>query len=521
MGWFSKKLNINEGKKYDVSQMSKEGVTQQEAVKNNKKLINVFNAFNFNGGEKLEGIELASAMDAFEKIDSQFGNKDGKLSKSELEKGAAWLNKELGLTGEDAIDRKDLKEFIKNIRNATKNDTKVSTDKVISDWQREQSEAAMKKEPPAAPQPEAAAPAQKESPKPQEKPAELHNYVVQADESFTDVIKKSLQAQGKELTSENIEAAKEQFKKDNPGAVKTAKNGVEYLLVGANVKLPGKVESSKDSAGAIEEWSKKHPDLVWKPDTPKVAEENAPAKEAPAAKAPKEESPAAAEEAAEEKQAVPKDKEGAIKAMGLKETFASKSRGIYVDPKTNQHYKWNPETNEFEALSEDVAMVGKDGTKYDKDGKYGKYGRFQLLKDGREVYTYDDGSTETRTLDDNGRMIKYVQKDKDGNLECIENITRSADGKRTGIKKIEYDDNQKMSKVADFSFDSDGNPSGSLVRYYSPDGKLEKINKFTDGKDGSYIGQEVDASGKPIGEPWYNNSEDKTITKEEYDKLQE
>lgn len=39
-------------------------------------MINVFKAFNFNGGEKLEGIELASAMDAFEKIDSQFGNGD-------------------------------------------------------------------------------------------------------------------------------------------------------------------------------------------------------------------------------------------------------------------------------------------------------------------------------------------------------------------------------------------------------------------------------------------------------------
>lgn len=129
MGWFSKKMNIDEGKKYDVSQISKDGVTQEEAVKNNKKLINVFKAFNFQGGEKLEDIELASAMDAFEKIDSQFGNKDGKLSKAELEKGAAWLNKELGLTGDDAIDRKDLKEFIKNIRQATKNDTKVSTDK--------------------------------------------------------------------------------------------------------------------------------------------------------------------------------------------------------------------------------------------------------------------------------------------------------------------------------------------------------------------------------------------------------
>ncbi len=502
MGWFSKKMNIGEGKKYDVSQISKDGVTQEEAVKNNKKLINVFKAFNFQGGEKLEDIELASAMDAFEKIDSQFGNKDGKLSKAELEKGAAWLNKELGLTGDDAIDRKDLKEFIKNIRQATKNDTKVSTDKVISDWQREQTEAAMKKEQPAAPEPETPAPEQKEVEKPKEKPAELYNYVVQADESFTDVIKKSLQAQGKELTPENIQAAKEQFKKDNEGAVKTAKNGIEYLLVGAKVKLPGNVESPKDSAAAITEWTEKHA---------------APVQEEPKIEQPKEEAP----KAPKEKKDVPKDKEGAIKAMGLKETFASKSMNYYVDPKTNQHYEWNPETNQFEALYKNVAMVGKDATLYNKDGKALGSDSYRLLKDGREVYTDDDGTTKTHTYNDDGNCTKIVGKDKDGNLSYIINYTYSAEGIQNGAKRIDYSSDKKMKKVTDFSYDTSGEETGQLVRYYSPDGKLEQINKFTNGKNGSYIGQEVDASGNPIGEPWYMNSKNELITKEEYDKLQE
>lgn len=499
MGWFSKKMNIGEGKKYDVSQISKDGVTQEEAVKNNKKLINVFKAFNFQGGEKLEDIELASAMDAFEKIDSQFGNGDGKLSKAELEKGAAWLNKEFGLTGDDAIDRKDLKEFIKNITKATKTDAKVSTAQVISDYQREQAEAARKKEPSAAPQPETPAPQQEEPARPEQKPAELHNYVVQADESFTDVIKKSLQAQGKELTPENIKAAKEQFKKDNQGAVKTAKNGVEYLLVGANVKLPGNVQSPKDSAAAIAEWTEKH---------------SAPAQEAPKTEKPKEEDPTAPEK----KQDVPKDKEGAIKAMGLRETFASKSKGIYVDPKTNQHYKWNPKTNTFVALDKSVAMIGKDGTQYNNKGKQGNY---QLLTDGREVWTAKDGSTETNTYDDNGNRIKTVGKDQDGNLEFIVNRTFSADGKIIGAKKIGYTKNKKIESSTDFNYDKNGIETGSVTRYYTADGKLEKINKFTNGKNGTYIGQRVDASGNPIGEPWYKNSNNEEITKEEYDKLQE
>lgn len=497
MGWFSKKMNIGEGKKYDVSQISKDGVTQEEAVKNNKKLINVFKAFNFQGGEKLEDIELASAMDAFEKIDSQFGNKDGKLSKAELEKGAAWLNKELGLTGDDAIDRKDLKEFIKNIRQATKNDTKVSTDKVISDWQREQTEAAMKKEQPAAPEPETPAPEQKEVEKPKEKPAELYNYVVQADESFTDVIKKSLQAQGKELTPENIQAAKEQFKKDNEGAVKTAKNGIEYLLVGAKVKLPGNVESPKDSAAAITEWSEKHAAPVQDP----PAKEKAPAKESP-----------------EEKKDVPKDKEGAIKALGLKETFASKSMNYYVDPKTNQHYKWNPETNEFKALSESIVMVGKNGYAYVKNDNGRR--RRRLLTDGRDVFTARDGGTVTNTYDDNGNKTKSVVKDKDGNLECIETYSYSADGTKNGSKKISYYPDQKMKKVTDFSYNTNGVQTGSLTRYYSIDGKLEQITKFTDGKNGSYTGQNIDDTGSPIGEPWYVNSKNTKITKEQYDEIQ-
>lgn len=498
MNWFSKKVNINEGKKYDVSQISTDGVTQEEAVKKNKKLINVFKAFNFNGGEKLEGIELASAMDAFEKIDSQFGNGDKKLSKSELEKGAAWLNKELGLTGDDAIDRKDLKEFIKNIRKATKNDTKISTDKVISDYQREQSEAAMKKEPPAAPQPETPTPQQEEPTRPAQKSAQLHNYIVQPDESFTAVIKKSLQAQGKELTAENIEAAKEQFKKDNQGAVKTAKNGVEYLLVGANVKLPGNVQSPKDSAAAIAEWTEKY---------------SAPAQEEPKTEEPKEEDP----KAPEKKQAVPKDKEGAIKAMGLRETFASKSNNIYYDPKTKQHYKWNKETNKFDAMDKDVAMVGKDGTWYDNKGKFGD---LQLLKDGRDVWTKEDGSTSTMTYDDNGNAIKEVTKDKNGNLLSITNYSYSADGKSISTKRIDYTEDKKLKSVEDFSYDEKGRKKSSLRREYSADGNLEDIYKFTFGKNGTYISQWVDASGNPMGDLVYYNDKE-YITKEEYDKLQE
>lgn len=104
---------------------------------------------------------------------------------------------------------------------------------------------------------------------------------------------------------------------------------------------------------------------------------------------------------------MPKDKEGAIKAMGLRETFASKSNNIYYDPKTKKHYQWNKETNKFDAMDKDAAMVGKDGTWFDNKGKQGNY---QLLTDGREVWTAKDGSTEITTYDDNGNSHKGRNK---------------------------------------------------------------------------------------------------------------
>lgn len=214
---------------------------------------------------------------------------------------------------------------------------------------------------------------------------------------------------------------------------------------------------------------------------------------------------------------MPKDKEGAIKAMGLRETFASKSNNIYYDPKTKKHYQWNKETNKFDAMDKDAAMVGKDGTWFDNKGKQGNY---QLLTDGREVWTAKDGSTEITTYDDNGNAIKDVTKDKNGNLLSITNYSYSADGKLTSAKLITYTEDKKVKFVEDFSYEN-GHRKSSLMREYTADGNLVGIYKFTNGKKGAYIGQEVDASGNPIGEPWYKNSNNEEITKEEYDKLQE
>ena len=120
------KINLNEGKKYDATQVSQEGITQEELEAANKraqKLIDIYKG----DGKDMSQIDLALAMDGFTKA----AGEDGELSKKEMEKYAEELNKKHGLEGDDAIEVKDLKSFLKFVRNATKKDAKIDTQTVI------------------------------------------------------------------------------------------------------------------------------------------------------------------------------------------------------------------------------------------------------------------------------------------------------------------------------------------------------------------------------------------------------
>ncbi len=120
------KINLNEGKKYDATQVSTEGITQEELEAANKKaqkLIDIYKG----DGKDMSQIDLALAMDGFTKA----AGEDGKLSRKEMEKYAEELNKKHGLVGDDAIEVKDLKSFLKFVRNVTKKDVKMDTETVI------------------------------------------------------------------------------------------------------------------------------------------------------------------------------------------------------------------------------------------------------------------------------------------------------------------------------------------------------------------------------------------------------
>ena len=343
---FGKKIEIGEGQKYDVTKVSTESVNQEEVAKKNAKLIEIFKRFDISKDGKLDSTEMAMAMDYFYSLDE---SGDDKISKKEFQEAAEAFNEEMQLTGKDKVDAKDLKTFIKNLFSATKNDPTEETQKLLSQYLKEQQNiqleekqrlidddakrrgwewsqdgaywdkednkyylpneegtkfvevhwsdseqrfkvmsaeelaelnAALEKQ---RAEQEAARQADEEAKN------KTYGYVVQSDDKFTEVMTKVLQAQGIENpTEEQIAEAKEQFKKDNPNAIRTTSSGYEFLMVGEQVKLRGEVEYAKNSQEAVAQWAQDHPDKVWKPETEDVQEEAA-VEEDPQAKAEREE----------------------------------------------------------------------------------------------------------------------------------------------------------------------------------------------------------------------------------------
>ncbi len=225
---FNKSLKIGEGQKNDLTKVSQEGISLEELAKKNKKLIDIFKAFDLNGDNKLNDIELAKAMDAFSRLDDG----DGKLSKKELEQGAKMFNDASGLD----VKGNDLKSFIKEVLKLTKDDAKVNTQSRIqleNNLQEMKANAVVK-----TPAVETPLVSNGELKEPVKKEPETFDYTVQNGESYNGLIKRILKEQGIENpTKEDIAKAKAEFEKNNPGAVKKNAKGIEFLNVGAKVKI--------------------------------------------------------------------------------------------------------------------------------------------------------------------------------------------------------------------------------------------------------------------------------------------
>ncbi len=134
-------IRIGEGEKYDLTKVSTENVSQQEAAKDKAKLIDIFKALDVNPDGELSSDELAKAMDLFSKYDED-GN--GKLSRKELNNIAEDFNEALGREGKDKFKGSDFKDFIKNITSATKNDPKEQVTTILE--RQKQQQAALEHE---------------------------------------------------------------------------------------------------------------------------------------------------------------------------------------------------------------------------------------------------------------------------------------------------------------------------------------------------------------------------------------
>lgn len=228
----------------------------------------------------------------FDFYDTAGESKDGKLDKSEI---TAMLDsfKKFDTTPDNKLDDTELAELTKDLKakglDVSEADVKTFYENVIAEGNGASEN--------------------------------LHDYTVQFGEKFTDIIINSLKAKnnGTEPTAEEITAAKERFKANNPDAVKE-RNGVEYLLSGAKIKLEGELEDKNNSS---------EQEKIWVDYT--KGDENY-------------------------KQYV--NIKLKAEAQGLRATW---SQDYFYNDAEKKHYKYNKETGEFEP-AENVKIAYKDGS---------------------------------------------------------------------------------------------------------------------------------------------------------------
>ena len=545
-------LEIGKGQKYDLTEVSAEGITKQQIDGDRKKLNAIFNVFDTQFNGVLDSRELANMVSVFNAIDKDRNNK---LDKDELNALANILNERIP-EGEEKVSGKDVKNFLLQILGAQKDDKKISVSELntnkfeapeidinkdvqniisgrimgsdIKGLDPGQSDETVKK-------------------KQQEEEPQLHSYTVQEGERYTDLIISSLKAQDvTDPTDEQIKEAKDNFEKNNPGAVKRTAKGYEYLLVGAKVQLEGELQDENNAQEQINKYIREHVN-----NNGSGAVVKKPAADPAAAAAAKKEgyrptfSPdyfyneetkthykwnKAKNKFEEAPNLLYVDKDGsyttkgisiadnhykgvtfnqkgeiirldvrtdsnnryankdyAAEKLGFRETNASGSFGIYYDEKTQQHYKWNAEKYGFEPMDKNITWVGEE-----------------------------NGNLILKEKDSSGKVIKETKFDNDNKAVSFTYYDNDK------VKTMEiYDSNGIKTSAHEFNYDNHGNKTReTIISYDSSDGHYLNTFIHTYGKNDSYISQKVDQNGNPIGEPDYYNNSHQHINRTQYDALQ-
>ncbi len=341
----SEDYKIN-GSSYDLSKVPKKALEKDDTIKKNKAFDLIFDALDKNKKDaKLDSKELATFFSKLKKADTD-KNKD--ISQKELEAITKELNKQN--SGGTEIKVADVEGFFSHV---------MAEASDVDDKDKISVEDALKAEDSDKTDTDT------DTDTDSDDSSGTHSYTVQMDEDYTDIIKRSLKAKGvEEPTEEQIKTEKENFEKNNPGAVKRNKSGVEYLLVGAQVKLEGELENKDNSQEQIDLWVDKYinkKDVSDRVDDPQG--ENSQSSE------------------------IAKKAEDA----GYKKIASS---DFFYDEKTKKYMKYNDESDKFEEVP-NLTYVDKEGN-------------------------------QTYVIQQKGNLKRKEIRDKKGNITSLQALTNSS-----------------------------------------------------------------------------------------------
>lgn len=553
---FRKDIKIGEGDKYDLTKVSTQSVNQEEVAKKNAKLIEIFKKFDITKDGKLDSSEMAMAMDYFNSLDESGNDKISKKEFKEAAEAfneelqltgkdkikakdlKSFVKNLFSATQNDptAETQKVLEQYMKEQQNIELEEKQrlIDDDAKRRGWElafgneRECAYYDKKTDKYYLPNKEgtafievhwsdsekrfkvmsaeelaqlnAALEAQRAEEEAARQAAEeaknkTYDYVVQSGDKFTEVVTKALQAQGVENpTEEQIAEAKEQFKKDNPNAIRTTSNGYEFLNVGEQVKLRGEVKYAQNSQEAIAQWAKDNPDEVWKTEEQKQAEaERKELEELAGGSTLLEEVVAVADMPTEEQKVRGK------KAKEM-ELDTSNINGFYKKMGADGHYEyyqWDKEKQDFVNLKEKGIISvtepnewttqyvlrksaennGYNDVVYSADNKIVKILKYD--KDGNTIGRVEYNDSTEIEYNANGEQLGIRTKNQEGNVISYQRVA-----KYTAANGMEFDANNNSISPEGYILLKNGNIQKAIsekqLETYNNHGKSHKWSEAKD-----------------------------------------
>ena len=538
-----------DGKDFQVSKSAQEILLSELNSDKKEKLQKFFSIFDKEGGKadgKLSQAEIKEALETLQKWE-QGKKADGELTDKEIKIAMKQYPELKGLS------KKEAREFIKTFLSV--NEQKVLAEETKAAQDAENAKK-LQEEPNATENEEISKATEEAKPK-------TFDYVVPEGQSFKELMKKVLLAQGKkedELTDEDYSKAEEQFRADNPDT-KIRGNKVKYLLAGEKVKVSVDFgEELLDSKAEEAKWAKrvetrrqarekaraekvnqpdpkvveaakskgmrptenknffyneaekmhyrykdgkfiKYPDIkLFRKDGTYVREYKNADGSAKVYDYSKDGYTTTAQGRNYQGKAYMNEKKQA-QVLGFRDTFATNNKHIYYDPKTKMHFQWNDEKKRFDAMDKDVRYVSPNG---DIDSPPAQIVTVRDTKTGElktrtEKYDLEHHNVSSYTYDKYGHMVKNELIDG----KTYE-YTEDANGNRisTVHKKKGI-----IQGVYNHSYDNYGNRTQTTHR--DATGRVVSFGEFKNDEEGFCIFESYkDGTGKPLKSiEWNKNNE--------------